>query len=96
MTARGRARAVLFLFVFALLLGGGNLLFTAHYIDDQRAAQQRAGQLVEQKLCSTFGKLAALKPPPGNPATNPSRAYLQAEHATLVQLGVDIHCEGPR
>ena len=90
----GVARSVVVLFVFALLLSGVNLLWTSHVVSSQQAAAQHAGQLVERKLCTTFGSLAALRPPPGNPSANPSRAYLQAEHATLVQLGTDLGCEG--
>ena len=93
---RGVAYAVVFLFCFSVAGGALNLLWTSHVVSSQQAAARHAGQLVEQKLCSTFGRLAALRPPPGNPAANPSRAYLQAEHATLVQLGADIHCEGSR
>ena len=59
----------------------------------EQAAQRAAGVVLGEKLCSTFGVLAALKPPPGNPKTNPSRAYEQEEHATLVQLGTDLGCK---
>jgi len=59
----------------------------------EQAEQQRAGVILGEKLCLTFGKLAALEPPPGNPKTNPSRAYLQAQHDTLAQLGTDLGCK---
>ena len=58
----------------------------------EQAAQRRAGQVIEQKLCSTLGHLAQLKPPAGNPKTNPSRAYEQALYATLSRLGPDLGC----
>ena len=87
-------RSVAILVLVGILLTSANLLWTAHEVSASHAAQQRQGQLIEQKLCTTFGKLAALKPPPGNPRTNPSRAYLQDEHATLVQLGTDLGCKG--
>jgi hypothetical protein len=98
-------RALVFLFAFAVLLSGLNLLWTSHSVHASQAAiqasqhreqvmQQRAGQLVVERLCQTFGELAALKPPPGNPRTNPSRAYLQGEHATLIRLGADLGCKG--
>ena len=48
--------------------------------------------MVEQRLCTTLGRLAALAPPRGPPAQNPSRAYEQALHATLDELGPDIGC----
>lgn len=64
-----------------------------HEEAEQEAEQRRAGVLLSEKLCLTFGKLAALEPPPGNPKTNPSRAYLQAQHDTLAQLGTDLGCK---
>ena len=57
-----------------------------------RAAQQQQGQVIEAKLCTTLGQLAALHPPPGNPANNPSRAYLQHQHDVLAGLGPDVGC----
>ena len=92
-----RSAAVLILLV--MLVTGANLLWTAHAVNSfqsnqrqEQQAQRRQGALIEAKLCSTLGRLAALKPPPGDPAANPSRAYLQAEHDTLAQLGVDLGC----
>jgi hypothetical protein len=61
----------------------------------QRAAQQRAAAALEVKLCTTFGRLAALKPPAGDPATNPSRAFDDNLHVTLDQLGTDFGCDHP-
>jgi hypothetical protein len=89
---RGQARAVVYLFVLAVLLAVAGLFWINHQVHASQGAARQAGQAVEVKLCSTFGRLAALQPPPGNPAANPSRAYLQAEHATLVQLGADLGC----
>ena len=57
-----------------------------------RAEQQRQGQLIEQRLCTTLNHLADLQPPPGNPAHNPSRAYLQQQHDVLAGLGPDVGC----
>ena len=56
----------------------------------EAAAQRKAGLLVEQKLCATFNRLAANKPPAGNPEKNPSRAYDQRNHAILDELGPDL------
>lgn len=56
------------------------------------AEQQRAGELLERKLCTTFGKLAANKPPAGDPKRNPSRAYDDNNHAILAQIGPDLDC----
>lgn len=58
-----------------------------------QAAAQRAGEAVERKLCTSLEKLAALKPPQGSATANPSRAYEQAQHATLAELGPDIGCK---
>lgn len=58
----------------------------------EQAEQKAAGAALERKLCTTFGKLAANKPPAGNPATNPSRRYDDNNHAILAQLGPDLGC----
>ena len=63
-----------------------------HEQAEQQAEQQRAGVLLGEKLCITFGKLAALTPPAGNPLTNPSRAFDDELHATLDELGTDLGC----
>lgn len=98
-------RALVFLFALAVILAGLNLTWTAYEVHASRdaiqAAQhreqlaaQQAGQAVEAKLCKSLGKLAALPPPPGDPAANPSRAWEQAFHAILDELGPDISCPG--
>jgi type II secretory pathway pseudopilin PulG len=58
----------------------------------QEAAQREQSLEIERKLCVTFGELAANKPPPGNPATNPSRGYEQRNHTILAQVGPDLGC----
>jgi len=78
--------------VLVLVMGGANLLATVLYVHDYQAGQKQQGQLLEQRLCSTLNTLAALKPPPGDPSTNPSRAYDQQLHATLAQLSPDLGC----
>lgn len=60
----------------------------------EQAAQQRSAAAVGAKLCTMGAKLAALVPPPGNPLTNPSRAYLQEQAAVLAGLGPDLGCKG--
>lgn len=96
-------RALVFLFALNLIFAVVNLIWTGHEVHASRSAiqsgqaheqteQRKQGQLLEQKLCSAFGGIAALKPPPGNPKTNPSRAYDQNLHAKLDELGTDLGC----
>jgi hypothetical protein len=94
-----QGRAIVVLFLIAAGSGVGNLFWTAHEVHSaaaaqrqEQAAQQRAGVVTEQKLCTTLGKLAVLKPPPGSPSANPSRAFDQELHTTLSQLGPDLGC----
>lgn len=91
------------LVVLTLAMTGVAILFTVTYYHAEQASQQRQaaaeqasqqkqGEMLEQKLCTGFGQLAALKPPGGSPADNPSRAYLQDQHDVLVGLGTDVGC----
>lgn len=89
---RQLAYSLAVLFVLAVGLGVINLFWQAHETNVNRAAQQRSGQVVERKLCTTLSHLSALLPPGGSPAANPSRRYEQQLHATLAQLGPDIGC----
>lgn len=74
------------------ILAGVSMGFAVGYYHREQTAQQRQGQQIEAKLCTTLGKLAALRPPSGLPGANPSRAYDQEMHAALAQLGPDIGC----
>jgi hypothetical protein len=58
----------------------------------EQAEQRAAGVAVERKLCTTFGELAANRPPAGNPNTNPSRGYDQRNHKILDEVGPDLQC----
>jgi hypothetical protein len=58
----------------------------------QEISQAKQGVVLGARLCLTFGKLAALTPPPGSAAKNPSRVYLQEQHDTLTELGRDLGC----
>ena len=98
--SRGSRRAVIALLVLVLLVGGGNLLGSweqVHSFKQQLHAQQVADQKSAtreiRELCATFGKVAELKPPPGSQAQNPSRAYLQDEHADLARVVPDLGCD---
>ena len=92
-----RAQAVLLMLV--LIAGGGNLWATHAEVQSAQAAQQReqaaqrrAGEVVEHKICTTLDQMAALNPPAGDPQANPSRAYEQRLHAVLDGLGPDLGC----
>jgi hypothetical protein len=97
-------RAVVWMFGFAVVLAVVGLFWINHEVHVTSAAiqsgrqreqvsQQRDGAMLELRLCTTFGKLAALKPPAGNPKTNPSRAFDDNLHDTLDQLGTDLGCK---
>jgi hypothetical protein len=85
-------RAMGGLVALTLVVGGGNLWASYAQVQADKAQQQRAAEAVERKLCTTFAGLSARQPPPGNPKTNPSRAYEQWQHGVLVQLGTDVGC----
>ena len=94
------------LLLLVLIVGAGNLWATyaenksfqrqfTQQQEQQRTSQQQQGAATEHKLCSTLGKLAALKPPkiPAN-SSDPSRQYIIDLHDTLSGLGPDIGCPG--
>ena len=97
--SKGARRAGAGLLTLVLIVGGGNLWATYALNNStkageqrQAAAQIRQGRLIEHKLCTGFGKLAALKPPAGANKANPSRLFDKRQHAILVGLGADIRC----
>jgi hypothetical protein len=83
-----RAVAVLIVVLFAL--EGLNLEFTAQYENHTQQAQRTQSAAIIRKVCAGFGELAAEKPPAGNPAKNPSRAFDDTQHAVLVGIGHDL------
>lgn len=95
MVRRG-AYAYVALTLVSAILSGASLLGAISYYHASQAAQRAQGAAFEQKLCATLGRLASLVPPPGPLAGNPSRAYLQQEHAVLAELGPDVGCGGKR
>lgn len=95
LAAWARARAsVIYLTALVVALNGTGLFWIRHQVAATQAAAQRQGELVEHKLCASFGHLAELHPPAGNPATNPSRGFDQQLHVRLDELGTDIGCHG--
>lgn len=98
-----QTRSIIILFIIAAGLAVFGIFWINHAVNAataaaqrqaaaEQAAQRQQGAVLELKLCSTLGKLAALKPPSGNPATNPARAFDQSLHSTLAQLGPDLGC----
>ncbi len=77
------------LLALTLVMGAGNLW--ASWIE-VHTSQQRLTHLEQQKLCTTFVTLAALKPPPGPAAKYPGRGYEQSLHVALDELGTDFGC----
>ena len=93
------SRASAILLTLVLVAGAGNLLATHSEVQSaaaaqkrEQAAQRRQGEQELRTLCTTFGKAAALRPPAGDPRTNPSRAYLQGQHVVWTAVVADLHC----
>jgi len=76
-------------FVLAIFLNGAFTVWSVQHNQNQARVQ---GAIIEAKICSTLGGLATLSPPAGNPKTNPSRGYLQHQHAKLDELSGDLGC----
>lgn len=91
-----RAYAYVALTLLPFIMSGAALLGFVAYYHASQASQRAQGAAFEQKLCATLSRLAALQPPPGPFTGNPSRAYLQQEHAVLAELGPDVGCGGKR
>lgn len=96
--------AFVFLVLLSLSVGGFSILFSVSYYHREQASQQRQaaqqqaaqraqGAAFEHRLCTTLSRLAALRPPSGSPAGNPSRAFDQQQHAVLAELGPDVGCK---
>lgn len=95
-----------FLLVLVFLVGGGNLWASwdqsravgtqlntfKRQLHSQEVAEQKQGAKEIGELCDTFGKVALLQPPAGDPVTNPSRAFDQNLHADLAGVNPDLGC----
>ena len=82
-----------FLTVLVVALSGASYAGIVHQEAVQQAAQRRQGAQIEKALCADLGTMAAIRPPAGNPKTNPSRAYEQDEHRAWAGLTRDLGCQ---
>lgn len=96
----GQRRAIVYLFVLNVALFVVLGLGLVHYVRAsqasqvrEQAAQRRAAAMIEAKICTDVATMALIKPPAGPPATNPSRAYEQAEHRAWTGLVQGIGCK---
>jgi hypothetical protein len=88
---RGARRAFAFLAVLSLLLAVTSILVSVQYVQTSEASQRRQGVIIEQKLCTTLGRLASRQPPPSTPG-DLSRQYLEWQHQQLAELSPDVGC----
>jgi hypothetical protein len=59
---------------------------------EEQAAAQKGGLLIEKAICLDMGTMAAIPPPAGAGASNPSRAYERAEHRAWQGLFDGLRC----
>jgi type VI protein secretion system component VasK len=101
---RSARRFAIFLLFLVLVMGSANLV--SGYLQNRRfesellqqynktqQQQQAQGRAIDERLCNTLDRLAALKAPAGSADDNPSRAYEQELAMTLAELKPDIGCD---
>jgi type VI protein secretion system component VasK len=97
-------RFSMFLLFLVLVMGSANLVssyfqnrhFESELLQQYNSTQQQQqaqGREIDERLCATLDRLAALKAPAGSASGNPSRAYEQQLAATLAELRPDIGCD---
>lgn len=86
-------RALVFLFTLSLIISMGDLFWNAHQVNASRAANHHQNEVTQRKICTAVIALAVLQPPAGDPAANPSRAYLQGLHARFTAISSALGCE---
>lgn len=95
---RGQRIVIVFTLLLVLLVGAGNLAATfiqnsstKNQFQQAQVTAQKAGKAVEQKICSSFEKVAALKPPGDAGA---SAEFERSLHQILSGIPADIQCQG--
>jgi hypothetical protein len=93
-------KAIAYMLLLAIALSGANLYWTSHEVNASHAAQvrvqaiqRRQGEILERRICADVGTMARITPPAGPAATNPSRAYEQAENRAWSGLVVALGCK---
>ena len=74
-------RAIIYLFIVSFLLAGAALVLSIRQVSKS-----------DHQWCATLDLLYPEKPPAGNAAANPSRAYLQDLHARFADLRSSLGC----
>lgn len=96
---RPSAGAALLIAAVFIVNAAFTVLWTAaieHQLNAVSQQERQQGEKELQKLCADIGTMAAIPPPAGAPAANPSRGYEQAEHRAWLGLTEAIQCPGTR
>jgi hypothetical protein len=83
-----RATLVVTIMLLCCAMTGAILVQQQH----QAAVTRQQGRQITAKLCSSFSKLASLKPPPMASRDSAGQDYDQRLHVILSELGTDIGC----